>query len=255
MFWFCPLMHTETVQKPGVLCRSPKRTAGPTLGDGMVPLERPVHDGRSHLRHQMGTPRRPAHLLLGVHPAVQQPLDRALSDRRRDRFVASAGCRVVDDDLGLSRYIRLKIAQKTRHLPRHRGKRRCVGGGYCSQSFVDEIESAPDLTMPETPSDSLDRLGKASTGLAITLRGVGPALRACPGITASKFRPSALFRLGYSQNFDSVVCGRSLRLLDAQGLSPKVACMLPAARRDSRYLLTDFLGRPRPDAAQGGRQA
>jgi hypothetical protein len=31
-----------------------------------------------------------------------------------------------------------------------------------------------DLTMPETPSDPLDRLGEAITRLAIRLRGVGP---------------------------------------------------------------------------------
>jgi hypothetical protein len=69
----------------------------------------------------MGAPRRPAHLLLSIHSAVQQPLHRALCNRRRDRFFASAGCRAVDDDIGLSGYVRLKIAQKARHLPRGRG--------------------------------------------------------------------------------------------------------------------------------------
>jgi hypothetical protein len=34
---------------------------------------------------------------------------------------------------------------------------------------------ARSLTMPETPSDPLNRLGEASTSLAIRLRGVGPA--------------------------------------------------------------------------------
>ena len=36
-------------------------------------------------------------------------------------------------------------------------------------------QSQFDLTMPETPSDPLDRLGEASASLAISLRGVGPA--------------------------------------------------------------------------------
>ena len=118
-----PLGTHETVQNPGVLHRPPKRTAGPALGDGMVPVERSVHDRGSHLQHQMGTPRRPAHLLLSVHSEVQQPLNRALGDRRRDRFLASANCCVIDNDIGLSRYVRLKVAQKTRHLLRDRGKR------------------------------------------------------------------------------------------------------------------------------------
>jgi hypothetical protein len=77
----------EAVQNLGVLCRSPKRTPGRTLGDGMVPVERPVHYGGAHLQHQTSTSRRPAHLLLSIHSAVQQPLNRALGDRRRNRFI------------------------------------------------------------------------------------------------------------------------------------------------------------------------
>jgi hypothetical protein len=45
----------------------------------------------------------------------------------------------------------------------------------CNDDFGNEIQSAFDLTVPETPPDPLDRLGKASTSLAINLRGVGPA--------------------------------------------------------------------------------
>jgi len=47
---------------------------------------------------------------------------------------------------------------------------------HCGKSFVDEIESAPDLTMLKTPPDPLDRLGKANTGLTITLRDIPPTL-------------------------------------------------------------------------------
>ena len=57
---------------------SPKWTSGPALGDDMVSVERTVHDGGSHLQHQMSAPRRPAHLLLSIHSPVQQPLHRAL---------------------------------------------------------------------------------------------------------------------------------------------------------------------------------
>ena len=53
---------------------SPKRTPGPALGDGVVPLERAVHRGGSYFQHQMSALRGPAHLLLSVHSAVQQPL-------------------------------------------------------------------------------------------------------------------------------------------------------------------------------------
>jgi hypothetical protein len=41
--------------------------------------------------------------------------------------------------------------------------------------FGNEIQSAFDLTMPETPSDPLDSLGETSTSVAISLHGVGPA--------------------------------------------------------------------------------
>jgi hypothetical protein len=53
----------------------------------------------------MAAPRGPAHLLLGIHSSMQQPLHRALGDRRRNRFFTSAGGRVVDDDVGLSGYV------------------------------------------------------------------------------------------------------------------------------------------------------
>ena len=125
----------------------------------------------------MSAPRRPAHLLLGIHSPMQQPLHRALGDRRRNRFFASAGCRVVDDDVGLSGHISLEIAQEARHLACGGGNRRLIVGCsvHCNDGFGNEIQSAFDLTMPETPSDPLDRLGEASTSLAISLRGVGPA--------------------------------------------------------------------------------
>ena len=46
---------------------SPKRTSGPTLGDDMVSVKRTVHDGGSHLQHQMSARRQPAHHLLDIH--------------------------------------------------------------------------------------------------------------------------------------------------------------------------------------------
>jgi transposase len=84
-----------------------KRGAGPTFGHGTIPVERAVHDGGPNFQHQMSAPRRPAHLLLGIHSPMQQPLHRALGDRRRNRFFKSAGRRVGDDDVGLSGHIRI----------------------------------------------------------------------------------------------------------------------------------------------------
>src|SRR5471030_202560 len=103
--------------------RSPKRAACPTLCDGIIPAERAVHDGAPDFQHQMSAPRRPAHLLLGIHSPMQEPLHRAFGDRRRNRFFASAGCRVIDDDVGLSGHISLEIAQEARHLARGGGGR------------------------------------------------------------------------------------------------------------------------------------
>jgi hypothetical protein len=40
----------------------------------MVLVEGAVHDRGSYLEHQMRPAGRPSHLLIGVHPAVQQPL-------------------------------------------------------------------------------------------------------------------------------------------------------------------------------------
>jgi len=147
----------------------------------MVPVERTVHDGGSHLPHQLSAPRRPSHLLLSIHSPMQQPLHRALGDRHRDRFFASANCRVVDDDIGLSGHVCLQIAQKARYVARGGGhRRRIVGGGiHNNDGFGNEIQSTPDLTMPETPADSFDGFGEASTSLAISLRGVGQLFAAC----------------------------------------------------------------------------
>jgi hypothetical protein len=168
----------ETVQNLGWSGCSTKRTPGPALGDGVVPVERAVHCRGWDFQHQMSAPRRPSHLLLSIHSAVQQPLHRALGDRRRNRFFASAGCRVVDDEIGLSGYVGLEIAQKTRNLARGRfDRRRIVSCGVTrDQSFANEIERTPDLTMPETPTDLFDGVGEASASLAITLRGIRPTL-------------------------------------------------------------------------------
>jgi hypothetical protein len=157
--------------------RAPKRAASPTLRDGIIPVERTVHDGGPDFQHKISAPRRPAHLLLGTHSPMQQPLHRALCDRRRNWFFASAGCGVVDDDVRLSRNICLEIAQKAPYLACGGSNRRLTVGcnAHCNDGFGNEIQSAFDLTMPETPSDPLDRLGEASTSVAISLRGVGPA--------------------------------------------------------------------------------
>src|ERR1700733_8506059 len=136
----------------------------------MVSVKRTVHDGGSHLQHQMSAPRRPAHLLPRIHSPVQQPLHRALVDRRRDRFFTPSSCRVVDYDIRLSGHVCLQIAQKPG--PR---LRMVHCGIHSHDGFGDEIQRTPDLTMPETPTDPFDRLGEASTGLTICLRRIGTA--------------------------------------------------------------------------------
>ena len=75
-------------------------------------------------------------------------------------------------------YVCLELTQKTRHLSRGGGhRRRIVGRGiHNNQGFANQIQRAPDLAMPKTPADPFDGLGEASASLAITLRGVGPAL-------------------------------------------------------------------------------
>src|ERR1700712_370570 len=54
--------------KPGGLCRAPEWTTGPAFGDGMITVKGAVHHRASNLEHQVRTARRPAHLLLGIHP-------------------------------------------------------------------------------------------------------------------------------------------------------------------------------------------
>jgi hypothetical protein len=39
-------------------------------------------------------------------PAVQQPLHRAFGDRHGDRLLAPPGRRIIDDDIGLSAYVK-----------------------------------------------------------------------------------------------------------------------------------------------------
>jgi hypothetical protein len=131
--------------KPGGSCRAAIRTAGAPFCDGVIALEGTVHRRASNLKHQMRATWRPTHLLLGVHPAVQQPLHRAFGDRRRDWLLAPPGRRVIDDDIGMPVYLCFEFTQKTRHSQR----RRRFGRGFKRRhGFCDEVETAPDLSMP-----------------------------------------------------------------------------------------------------------
>jgi hypothetical protein len=58
-----------------------------------------------------------------------------------------------------------------------RGGQSEIGGDIGLSGYVT-LKSAPDLTMPETPTDTLARLGKASTGLPITRVAPGQLLAA-----------------------------------------------------------------------------
>jgi len=90
---------------------------------------------------------RPTHLLLGVHPAVHQPLHRAFRDRRGDWLVAPSGRGIINDDIGLPAYISFDFTEKTRHFQRCR---RCWFGRSFQRrhGFCDEIETTPYLSMP-----------------------------------------------------------------------------------------------------------
>jgi hypothetical protein len=121
----CSVMPTETVSNLGVSCRTSEQTLGPLFCIGVIAIERPVHHRGSDLEHEMNASRRPAHLLLGIHATVQQPLHRALRGCRRDRLFASSGGRIVDDDAGLSGDIYFEFAKGARHLGiRQAGRRR-----------------------------------------------------------------------------------------------------------------------------------
>jgi hypothetical protein len=80
--------------------RTPERTAGPALGDSVIPLKRPVGGRGSNLQHQMSASGRPAHVLLCVHSPVQQPLHGTFGNRRRNRLVLMPRRGVIDDDIG-----------------------------------------------------------------------------------------------------------------------------------------------------------
>ena len=136
-----PLMSRPS-RRWGWSGRSPKRAAGPTLRDGIVPVERTVHDAGPDFQHQMSTPRRPAHLLLGIH----SPLHRTLGDRRRNRFFLPARCRVVDDDVGLSGHISLQIAQEPRHLARGGGVADTSSAATSTVTTVSAMRSKARLT-------------------------------------------------------------------------------------------------------------
>jgi hypothetical protein len=168
----------ETVEDLGVIRLLAETDAGPSARRQDGPA-RAGHSPRRFARSAWDErPSATKHLLLNIHSALQRPLHRALSRCRRYRFFASAGCGVVDHEIGLSGYVGLEIAQKTRRLTRGRdGWRRIVSRGVKrAQGFANEIERAPDLTMPQTLTDPPDGLGEASPGPTIPLRGVRPTL-------------------------------------------------------------------------------
>jgi len=147
--------------KPGGSCRAPEGATGSPFGDGVIVFEGIVHHRTSNLEHQMRTAWRLTHLLLGVHPAVQQPLNHTFRDRRRDWLLAPRGRRIIDDDVGRPAHICFEFAQKACNFQCNRGYRRGCCGFERRHGFSDEIETAPDLAMPEPPPDPLKRFAEA----------------------------------------------------------------------------------------------
>jgi len=88
----------KTVRKAGVR-RLGETGVVPTaqLSDSIAPLEGAVRYSGSNLQHHMCSARRPAHLLIRAHPAMNQPLHGAFCRRRRYWLGVVARCRIVDD--------------------------------------------------------------------------------------------------------------------------------------------------------------
>src|SRR5271166_5806673 len=162
----------------GDSCGMAKRATGPSLSGRVILVEGPVDDRGADLEHQMRSSRRPTHLLVGAHPAVQQPLYRTLGGRRRYRLVVSPGGGIIDDQTGLPGYVSLKATKHACHLTRGRGVRRYRFGRSIEyhQGVSDEIERQLYLPVPETPTDMLDGVGQAGSFRAVARRGVRPAL-------------------------------------------------------------------------------
>jgi hypothetical protein len=85
----CTWIPARDRLKPGGLCRATKRTAGAPFFGGVIVLEGTVHHHPRNLEHQVRPAWCPTHLLLGLHPAVYQPLHRAFGDRRGDWSVSA----------------------------------------------------------------------------------------------------------------------------------------------------------------------
>ncbi len=109
---------------------------------------------------------------------MQQPLHCTLCGRGRDWFFLVSRRRVIDNDFSVARYIRFKIAQKTRHFLRGHGGRGRIGDRTFEryQRFANQIEAPSDLTVPQAPTDPIDCFRQRGSGLAMTRRSVGPTL-------------------------------------------------------------------------------
>src|SRR5208283_3360742 len=177
-----PSMGAITSRRPSITlgdsCGMAKRATGPSFSGRVIRVEGPVDDRGTDLEHQMRPSRRPAHLLVGAHPPVQQPLHRALGGRRRYRLTASPGGGIIDDQTGLPGYVSLEATKHACHLTRRRSVRRCRFGCGIEyhQGVSDEIERPLYLPVPETPTDMLDGVGQAGSFHAVARRGVRPAL-------------------------------------------------------------------------------
>jgi hypothetical protein len=127
-----------------------------------------AQDGRIGTLEQSSS-RRPAHLLIGAHSAVQWRLHRALGWRRRYRLLAVPRRRIVGNHRGLSDDVRLKSTQHSSDLARGRG--RCIES---RQGVADEIERSPHLAVPQAPADVVHCVGEAGAVLSVFIGDVRP---------------------------------------------------------------------------------
>jgi hypothetical protein len=115
--------------------------------------------------------------------SVQQRFHRVFSDRRRNRFFASASGCAVSNDIGLSGHAYLERAQKADYLVCRATK----AIGEISSTVVASV-----ATVPETAAYRLDRLGQASAGLGVAdkAKPAKIAFRAIFGCLALGWKPT-----------------------------------------------------------------
>ena len=150
MFPFHPEIKCETVSNLGVLRRTSSQAARQLAESDVVAFECSVHNGSANLEHEVGSSRRPAHLLFCCHSTMQQPMDHAFGWRRRDWLARTPSGGVIDDRGELPGDVSLKVPQDAGELLEvRRGQLDlAVWRLKLLQDFVDQVQSPLGAAMP-----------------------------------------------------------------------------------------------------------